>query len=340
MPATRTLVRLLALAATLALAVPTAAPAAPVVAPAVPQQGPDPQPETAPDVRMEVFKDEVYSYSEGVRTKKIYPPAPPAGASAWDRIILQFDSRTAGDPWDRLYGVGISGVELMRGTTPRWTFSVRKDVTEFATLLPPGVLTDVQLTLGSWVGALMASVTLEFYAHEPTAEDVRPAAAAVRGAFEWRSLNGNGQRLTTSVAFPATAPARAAVEVTLSGHGGALLGTSGSEEFWYTSARPLPRVFHVMVDGAEIAQAVAMPYVYALAGGSDGGYINQSWWMVFGQADGAGLHTGVGEIPPYRADITDPEALALLAGARTVELVQQNGYSTWVSSLSFLLGTA
>jgi hypothetical protein len=97
----------------------------------------------------------------------------------------------------------------------------------------------------------------------------------------------------------------------------------------------------------------AMHYIYALAGfgnenantacvgpgtSSTGDTLHPiMWWTAQQAADRAGIHGGVGEIPQYRIVVTDPGHLALLSGARTVRILQENGLSVWYSSLSFLL---
>lgn len=332
MRSARMIVPLALLAALLAPGAATATPAPPSI------EGPDIPTLTAPDEVVVAIAGERFDCAEGARTHTIAVPS-----ATWDRIILEVTITPDGDPWDRLFGVAIGGVEVLRGTTPRTAFTLRKDVTEFASLLPPGGTTDVTLYMGSYVGALVGDVTLEFYADEPTGLLVLRPAASAAGVVAFGSLNGNGTQLSRVVSFGGPAPSGATVELTLSGH--------GDEEFWFAGPR-LPRIFHVYVDDVEIATAVAMPYVYAFLGfGNENANIPcvgpgtsafgdtvhpVMWWTAHRAADAAGIHTGNGEIPPYRAEV-EASALPLLTGSRTVRVVQQNGRSRWVTSLSILL---
>lgn len=297
-------------------------------------EGPDIPPVTAPTV-VTVFDEEHFDGCAGkvAATRTIAVPA-----AGWNRVVLELTARPDGDPWDRLFSVSFGPVEVLRGTTPRTTFTVRKDVTEYASLLPPGGTAPVTLELGTYVGAQKGTVKIEFYYGEPTAALVRPPADEITGIFRTRSLTGNGTRLTAPVTFPETPPQRAIVDLTLSNH--------GREE-----ARFQQRAFHVLVDGREIAVAPAMPYVYAILGfgasnanqactgpatSAVGDVVHPAaWWTAQRAADIAGVHLGVGEIPPYRAEVA-AEDLPLLAGARTVEVVQERGVEYWVTSLSVL----
>jgi hypothetical protein len=318
-------------------AVMPAAQAAPNALPRI--EGPD-IPAVTKYIPVVAFDHEVFSCTEALRHSVVTVPA------GYDRVVLEFTYQARTDPWDRLFSVSIDGAEVLRGTTPRTEFTVNKDVTEFGTLLPPGGTADIGLSVGTYVGEVNATVRLLFYADEPTAALVRPPASQVIAPFLLRGLDGEGQRLTApDVAFPASAPAGADVELTLTGH--------GAEEFWYR-ANPMPRAFDVVVDGTVIATATPLPYVYALLGfgntnantpcAGPGNAITGDtlhpvmWWGAQRALDLAGVHLGVGEIPPYRATV-DAADLALLSGARTVEVVQHGGTAHWVTSLSFLLTT-
>ncbi len=289
--------------------------------PAPPQAGPD-LPAALPVAVVTVFENVVYSGWAGVTSRVVDVPA------AWNRVFVTLESRPMGDPWDRTFGVAVGGVEVLHGTTPRTSFSVRKEITEFAVLLPPSGTALVQFLGDSWVGALSYTLRLEFY-DDPLGL-VLPRAEHALGAFLWGGMWGAGSRMTRAMAFPADAPTLATVEITMSGH--------GTEEFWYLNGL-VPRTFHVLVDGVEVAKVHPLPYVYALLGftGSFGETVHPvMWWTAQRGLDVAGVHTGAGEIPPYRATV-HPEHLGLLAGARTVEIRQEGGYGVWITSVSFLI---
>ena len=314
-----------------------AMPAAPAgaVARAVPYvEGPDVPATAAPDAVVTAIEDERWSYTEGDRTRAIDVPMPPLQAGeprAWDRIVLVYHSWPEGDPWDRLFWVRVDDVEVLRGTTPRADFTVRRDITEYSSLLPPGERVLVTAGLGSWVGALHANVQLEFYEDEPQVH--APAQVAVLGARG--ALGGNGSSFSRQVTFPDEAPDRATIDVHITGH-------SAAGEFWYQYGGP-PE-FLVYADEQQIATLTAMPYVYALIGveGGNDDLHPLMWWTAQKALDQAGVHTGDGEIPPYRAEL-DAADLALLRGARTIRVVQQSrrvlsgGGEYWPMSVQFLL---
>lgn len=286
---------------------------------------------TAPVV-VTAFQDEHWGFTEGGRTRLITVPVSPTGA--WDRIVMvyrEYPSQNAAtqDPWDRLCSAGIAGVEVLRCTTPRTDFTLRKDVTEFASLLPQGQQVGIIANTGTYAGdGQWVTVKLEFYAAEPTKLAVKAPAASVVPAWYYRGLCAFGSGLAQTVEFPADAPADATAEILLSGH--------GTDEFWWeTTVQP---VFRLLVDGQEIGQVYPAPYLYAFIGFYGGDYTLHPymWWTAQQGLDIAGVHTGVGEIPPYRVSIL-PTDLPLLTGARTVQLVGENGSCYWPSSVHFLM---
>ena len=187
----------------------------------------------------------------------------------------------------------------------------------------------MSLISGAYQGAQKYTVTFEFHLDEPTAPLFTRAKGAL-GAFAFAYIDGDGKEKRAPVTFPKAAPAAAYVDITLSGH-------SQTGEFWFLPTggnSPEPRIFHVLVDGVEVGTVVAMPYVYALAGvgGGNNSVHPVAWWTAQQALDVAGVHTGVGEIPPYRIEIA-PDQLPLFTGKRVVRVVQENGGPTWVTSL-------
>uniref|UniRef100_A0A1D1Z4A7 Peptide-N4-(N-acetyl-beta-glucosaminyl)asparagine amidase A n=1 Tax=Anthurium amnicola TaxID=1678845 RepID=A0A1D1Z4A7_9ARAE len=68
------------------------------------------------------------------------PPAPED--CQWNRAVLEFNATSAGEQYDRIAAVWIDGVEVLRTSTAEPTesgvfWSVRKDVTRYASLLTP-----------------------------------------------------------------------------------------------------------------------------------------------------------------------------------------------------------
>jgi hypothetical protein len=326
---------LVAALGTLALLAPAAHAAPAELTPYV--QGPDREPASTPDAVVSVLDKALFSFGLKpptlVRTVARKLPAP---KPEWDRVILSFtDVPTDDEPWDRVFSVAVGNVELLRGTTPRTAMTVRKDVTEFLPLLGRGGVAKLTTQVGTYVGGHKVTVRLEYYAGEQRV--VAPAGRVV-GAFsnvgiEPEHADKARHSAVARTRFPATAPKSGSVELTTSGH---LQGG----EFWYLPDRgsTTPPVLHLLVDGTEIGTAHAAPYVYALAGftGQNGTAHPLMWWTAQRALDTAGVHTGVGEIPPYRATLP-AESLALLTGSRRVE-VRVDGKGLWITSVTFLLG--
>lgn len=330
---------LLALLATAGLAsalvpAPGAVHPAPV---ALPQEGPDAPVLTPPDVVLTVFEDEYWQDTEGPRTRVIVPPAPPN--AFWGRILLEYRqwpnvNPAEQDPWDRLCSAAIAGVEVLRCTTPRTDFTLVRDVTFYKRLMLPGVPTPVTVTTGSYsqpeyyVGGQHVRLKLLFYdADEPTGEAL--SGAAIRGVPVWyhQGTCADGRVLERTVDF-GQGTAGGTIELYFSGH--------GQDEFWWETARQ--PVFHLSVDGTEVAQVLPLPYVYAFQGYYGGAYTQHPlmWWTAQRALDLAGVHTGVGELPPYRASIL-PQDLPLFRGVHTVRLVGEGGACSWPASVAVLL---
>lgn len=301
---------------------------------------------TAAAAIVTAFDRERFVFTEDVRHRTMQVPPLPRAAPAgtlWDRVELVFDNVQPGDPFDRVFGVSVDGVELMRGTTPRTPFVLRKDVSKLAALFPPGAAVTVGLMDGTYLGEQQPSVRFEFYDGEITGARQAKATRIVP-IQSFRSLDGNLCRLAARIDFGGTVPANAQIDLFLSGH--------SSEEFWYAPGvngnnQATPRVFHVLVDGKEVGKVVGMPYVYALAGfdGSTGDTLHPILWWTLQQAlDRAGVHTGVGEIPAYRIAVK-PGLLYLMRGARTVEIVQEHGphdagIGRWITSVRAVMDYA
>lgn len=313
--------RLLVIFALLVVGMPSVAQAQ--VAPpavAVPRQGPDAPFTTTPVAVVQAFTDEVFSFTQSPHKTVVDVPN-----VAFNRIQVEMSARPDGDPWDRLFGVAVAGAEVLRGTTPRAPFTVRREITDYSAALAAGGRAEVSLMFSTYVGRQIASVTLNFYNEDSPL--VSGGGGAVVGAGLWDYL-GRGTHSST-VGFPDAVAASATLEMTMSGH--------GAEEFWYLPGAP--RRFHVLVDGQEIAVMTPMPYVYALVGfdGSTGTAAHPyMWWTAQRAADESGVHTGVGQIPSYRASIPY-WAMSLLRGSRNVSVVSDNSGDFWVTSLTFLI---
>lgn len=304
-------------------------------------KGPDIPPVTAPDVTETVFDHVPFTCTERDVTKTIAVPA-----GEWDRIILDYTYTPKGDPWDRVFMVAIGGVEVLRGTSPRTEMTLRKDITEYASLLPPGGTADVTMTMGTYVGSLEGTLKLEWYGDEPTGALVRgPLAGAQPILYRVPLPRQVGldiiREAERDVTFGETAPDRAIIEMTMSSH--------GRDEVWFQQG-PL-RGFHVFVDDEEVANFYPHPYRYAFYGfgnefantacvgpgtSSTGDLVHgPMWWTAQRAADAAGIHTGPGEILAHRWEV-DASLLPLFTGARTVRLYVEGGWPYWPISVAIL----
>lgn len=303
---------------------------------AQPVTGPDVPTVTEPVAVVTAFENEDYSWTEGVRTRQVTIPW-----WDWNRVVVELrvlPHPNHPDPWDRLAAVAVEDVELLRSTTPRTDMTLRKDVTEFAAAMPAGAKVNVSLTMGSYEGGTLTTVRLFFY-DEPTSAAVRPPADHVVAPFKWAHLCGGGT-IARTVAFPDEAPEGAVLELTLSGHGNEELYLAGSRQGPFDA--PELRPFHVTVDGERVATTEAWPYAYAILGfyGETGQVLHPlMWWTGQRALDAAGVHPGVGEVPPNRVTLP-ADVLPLLTGERTVEVTNGQGDCVWITSATFLLDAA
>lgn len=286
-----------------------------------PEVGPDAPRSPFPKATVVAFEDEEYRFTAGTRYREIDVP------SGWSRVVLEYRQRPDGDPWDRLFQVFFGDAEVLRGTTPRTDFTVEKDVTRYASLLPQGGKARVGIDTSAWdqpAFAQFVTVKLHFY-DDATSALVEPAADVVVPVT--RSVGMcQGSVATRAVEFPATPQSDVTLEFFASNH--------GDEEAQFFSRR-----FDVVVDGEVLTQVYVFPYRYAWIGaygGNDDLHVAM-WWSAFRALDVLGVHTGPGEIPPYRLQL-DAEQSAKLVGAKTVEVRAQSVYGcVWITSLSFLM---
>jgi hypothetical protein len=294
--------------------------------------GPDVPARTAPVATMTVFDRAPFFFGKGGALERtVHVQVPKA---TWRRAVLEFtDTPSANEPWDRVFAFSAAGVELLRGTTPRTAMTIHKDVTEYAALLEPGTKVPFTAMVGTYVGSHRVTARIAFYAEDPPAPAYARVVPAIR-TFGIEPGHADKTRHTAKglARFPRTPPKSAVVELTTTGH-------LPEGEFWYLpGGSTTPPVLRVRVDGVEVATARAMPYVYALAGfqNANDDLHPVMWWTAHQALDQAGVHTGVGEIPSYRASLPAGVA-ASLAGNRKVEVALE-GKGLWITSVAFLLG--
>ncbi|ERN13870.1 hypothetical protein AMTRI_Chr01g132660 [Amborella trichopoda] len=99
---------------------------------------------------------------------------PPKTCSNWSKVVLEWTSTCKGRQFDRIFGVWLGGVEILRSCTaePRATgiiWTVKKDITRYSSLLKQP--NNLSIYLGNLVdntytGIYHANVTIHFYPPE------------------------------------------------------------------------------------------------------------------------------------------------------------------------------
>lgn len=300
----------------------------------MPAQG-EPSPEFGPDVpasplpmaSVVAFNDEVWSFTAGQHHRTINVP------SGWTRVVMVYRQNPTGDPWDRLFQAFIGGAEVLRGAAPRTDMTITKDMTRYASLLPQGGTADIAVDTSEWTGGKQhVWVTLNFYDDATSALVERPATSVIP-VYQSGGICGTDGRsaplTVTNVTFP-SGP-NATVEFFATNH--------GREEGYRLSTS-----FDIVVDGKVVTTVVATQYRYAWIGiGGPQPYANDVvhkavWWSVFQALEVAGVHTGVGEIPPYRLALDASQMALLPAGTHTVSVQAHGLYDcVWITSLNFLM---
>uniref|UniRef100_A0A0E0JFE7 Peptide N-acetyl-beta-D-glucosaminyl asparaginase amidase A N-terminal domain-containing protein n=1 Tax=Oryza punctata TaxID=4537 RepID=A0A0E0JFE7_ORYPU len=184
------------------------------------------------------------TYGKPPVTAAYEPPACLAGgASSLALAVLEWSADCRGRQFDRIFGVWLSGAELLRSCTaePRATgivWSVSRDVTRYAALLAePG---EIAVYLGNLVdskytGVYHANLTLHLYFHPAPPPPLPPQQADLIVPIS-RSLPLNDgqwfaiQNATDVQGKKLTIPSntyRAVLEVFVSFH--------SNDEFWYTN---------------------------------------------------------------------------------------------------------
>jgi hypothetical protein len=260
-------------------------------------------------------------------------------AGSWSKVEVVFRGKPIGDPWDRLFGVLVDGVEVLHGTTPRTDFTVARAITQYAPALSGARA--VTAHLGTYVGeGQRVWVTFRFTPGAPPAGNT----TSIDAPWGWSILSpppvepappphlpdAPGIHSSKTIVAPssAAAPSHVTFVAYLTGH--------NKDEDFFLNANPSPlRPFHLLLDGREIASGQAFPYTYAFVG-STGGEDNmqhQLMWWTAQRALNEQLHsTGVGAITPYTFDVTAPLAALAPGSSHTLAFVIDGGDDYWVFS--------
>ncbi|AGL20235.1 peptide-N4-asparagine amidase [Actinoplanes sp. N902-109] len=214
----------------------------------------------------------------------------PSCAGPWQKVVLRLDGAVAGRQYDRLGYLTIGGVTVFKTSTPEpsvdgITWSVEKDVTEYAALLTRAQ--PVEMLIGNvvddtYTGVLDVTVKLTFY---------RGAAAE------------HPDILPTSQAIPRNTE-KLFADVYATGSGG------GCEEFWYlTTPTGVPyscpadngpyREVQISIDGKVAGIAAPYPHIYT------GGWSNPFLWYVLPAPRAFDIQPIRYDLTPFAGLLTD-----------------------------------
>ncbi|CAM0880347.1 unnamed protein product [Alopecurus aequalis] len=186
-----------------------------------------------------------YTYGLPPSTAAYAPPKCLAAARARGEsvalAVLEWSADCRGTQFDRIFGVWLSGAELLRSCTaePRPNgilWSVSRDITRYAALLSePG---EIAVYLGNivdhtYTGVYHANLTLHLYFHSAPpspqhADLILPISRSLPlYDGQWFSIQSSTDVQSKKLAIPSNTY-RAVLEVFVSFH--------GSDEFWYTNS--------------------------------------------------------------------------------------------------------
>uniref|UniRef100_A0A0D9UY49 Peptide N-acetyl-beta-D-glucosaminyl asparaginase amidase A N-terminal domain-containing protein n=1 Tax=Leersia perrieri TaxID=77586 RepID=A0A0D9UY49_9ORYZ len=236
-------------------------------------------------------------------------------ASAISLAVLEWSATCRGVQFDRILGVWLGGVELLRSCTaePRANgvvWSVSKDVTKYASLLAARDASTLAVYLGNLVdaqytGVYHGNVTLHLYFRHPPqpprqpglgpADVIVPVSQSLPlNGGQWFQISDDDDVESASLAVPANAY-RAVLEVYLSYH--------GDDEFWYTYLNPNDgngpfREVTVLIDGDIVGAVWPFPVIYT-------GGINAYLWRPISGIGSFNLPSYDIELTPFLGKLLD-----------------------------------
>ncbi|KAJ3702196.1 hypothetical protein LUZ61_005901 [Rhynchospora tenuis] len=210
---------------------------------------PIPVPTTQPCSHLLLQHDFAYTYSKPPVTSSYTPPS--CLTQTPSRIVLEWNATCKGRQYDRIFGVWLGGVELLRSCTaePRATgivWTVQKDVTKYSSLFFEESTFAVylgNLVDSTYTGVYHVNVSLYFYfesdkLHQQDEQDNVPAFQFPADLLLpisrnlplndglWFLIQNSTDIQTKELTIPSNAY-RAVVEVYISFH--------SDDEFWYSN---------------------------------------------------------------------------------------------------------
>ncbi|CAN7004791.1 unnamed protein product [Brassica rapa subsp. trilocularis] len=263
------------------------------------------------------------------------PPPPDCASPPWSRVVLDLRAASSGDQYDRISGLWLGGVELLRTSTaepsPTGIFwKVRKDVTRYSSLFTRSDL-NVTMMLENivndvYTGIYHINVTLDFYEFNPTEIISRhfPADLIVPVSNDgvWFMIENAEESYSNRIALPLNTR-KIVLELYVSSH--------GNDEFWYSNPPDLYietnklaitrgngayREVVVKIDGRNVGSEVPFPVIFT-------GGINPLFWEPV-------VGIGAFNLPSYDIDLTPFLGMLLDGKAHEFALSVNNGISYWL----------
>ncbi|KAG2334771.1 hypothetical protein Bca52824_005951 [Brassica carinata] len=263
------------------------------------------------------------------------PPPSDCASPPWSRVILDLRAASSGVQYDRISGLWLGGVELLRTSTaepsPTGIFwKVRKDVTRYSSLFTRSDL-NVTMMLENivndvYTGIYHINVTLDFYEFNPIEIISRQSPAdlivPVSNDGVWFMIENAEESYSNRIQLPLNTR-KIVLELYVSSH--------GNDEFWYSNPPDLYietnklaitrgngayREVVVKIDGRNVGSEVPFPVIFT-------GGINPLFWEPV-------VGIGAFNLPSYDIDLTPFLGMLLDGKAHEFALSVNNGISYWL----------
>ncbi|CAH8292765.1 unnamed protein product [Eruca vesicaria subsp. sativa] len=268
------------------------------------------------------------------------PPPSDCTSPPWSHVNLDLRAASSGDQYDRISGLWLGGVELLRTSTaepsPTGIFwKVRKDVTRYSSLFTRSDL-NVTMMLENivndvYTGIYHINVTLNFYEfntidisrRESPADLIIPVSNDGGGnrGF-WFMIENSEESYSNKIQLPLNTR-KIVLELYVSSH--------GNDEFWYSNppdsyivtnklatgrGNGAYREVVVKIDGRNVGSEVAFPVIFT-------GGINPLFWEPV-------VGIGAFNLPTYDMDLTPFLGMVLDGKEHEFALSVNNGISYWL----------
>lgn len=272
-------------------------------------------------------------------TASYTPPPSDCASPPWSRVVLDLRAASSGDQYDRISGLWLGGVELLRTSTaepsPTGIFwKVRKDVTKYSSLFTRSDL-NVTMMLENivndvYTGIYHINVTLDFYEFNPVgiisrqspADLIVPVGSHGGDRGFWFTIESQEESYSNRIRLPLNTR-KIVLELYVSSH--------GNDEFWYSNPPELYiganklaitrgngayREVVVKIDGRNVGSEVPFPVIFT-------GGINPLFWEPV-------VGIGAFNLPSYDMDLTPFLGMLLDGKAHEFALSVNNGISYWL----------